>query len=63
MEVRKPNKIKISALTLARMEQAETELRDLIRAGDGSPQARQALLALQCVLPEFEVDVVLEGDR
>lgn len=56
MEMGKPNKIKISALTLSRMERAESELRDLIRSGNGSTQARQALLALQSVLPQFEVD-------
>lgn len=53
------NKIKISALDFAMLDFACMELRDLIKAGDGSSQAPQALRALLTVMPSFEAEKAL----
>lgn len=48
------NKIKVHPTTLALLDHAAMQLRDLIQAGDGTDQVRLALKALQLVLPSFE---------
>lgn len=56
MEKENVNKIKVSALVLARIERAEADLRDLIQFGGGNTRVRQALISIQAILPTLQAE-------